>query len=186
MNNKKIGELETLLFQFGDPIKIKKIASVLNINEDQTLDYIYSYNESLKNDNRRGLIIIRKDKSVFQLVTKPDLNHITEQLAKEEFNEELTPAVLEVLTIVAYLGPISRIDIDFIRGVNSSYTLRRLVMRGLVERSKDGRSYTYETTFDFLKHLGLETIEDLPDYEKYKDILDQYEIEETSKNKDQT
>lgn len=176
MNNKKLAELETLLFQYGDPISLKKISNVLEIDKNKAQNLIDQYQNLLENDDKRGLILLKNDGNSVQLVTKPDLNHITEQLAEDEFNEELTPAVLEVLTIVAYLGPVQRSDIDFIRGVNSGYTLRRLLMRGLIERERDGRSYTYTVTFDFLKHLGLNKVEDLPEYEEYKDILEEYEI----------
>lgn len=181
-NNKKLSELEALLFQYGDPIKFKKISNILDVSKQRVSELLNQYEIKLKENESRGLMIIKNDSGAVQLVTKPDLSYITEELAKEEFSEELTPAVLEVLTIVAYLGPVTRADIDFIRGVNSSYTLRRLLMRGLIERKRKGRTYEYETTFDFLKHLGIEKVEDLPDYEKYHDILEEYEtkVEEQS------
>jgi chromosome segregation and condensation protein ScpB len=65
--------------------------------------------------------------------------------------------------------------IDFIRGVNSSYILRNLLMRGLIERERSSNTYNYKITFDFLKHLGLNSVNELPEYEKYKNILEEYE-----------
>jgi len=75
---------------------------------------------------------------------------------------------LEVLSIVAYRGPISRMDVEAIRGVNCSFTLRSLLMRGLLERidnPADNRSYLYKISFDFLKKMGVESVEKLPDFE---------------------
>ncbi|MEX1014279.1 MAG: SMC-Scp complex subunit ScpB [Candidatus Paceibacterota bacterium] len=173
---KQLSRLEALLFQYGEPIKLSKIANVLEIKENEAIGLIDLYQKNLKNEDR-GLTILEKD-NLFQLVTKPELEKITVKLAKEELGQELTPATLEVLSIVAYLGPISKIDVDFIRGVNCSFTLRNLTMRGLVEREKVGNTYHYRASTEFLKHMGLEKIEDLPDHEKYIDLLEKYKIEE--------
>jgi segregation and condensation protein B len=83
--------------------------------------------------------------------------------------EGLSKAALEVLSIVAYKGPISRAEIESIRGVNCSFTLRSLMMRGLLERidnPKDGRGYLYKISFEFMKKLGIESIDKLPDYKE--------------------
>ena len=90
------------------------------------------------------------------------------QLVKSEIQENLSKAALEVLSIVAYRGPISRINIEAVRGVNCTFTLRNLMMRGLLEREdnpNDSRSYLYKISFDFLKKLGLDNVNKLPDYE---------------------
>ena len=88
---------------------------------------------------------------------------------KSEFNEELSRAAVETAAIIAYQGPLTRVDIEYVRGVNSSFILRSLMMRGLIERvenPKDARSYLYRISFDFLKHLGVVRIEELPQYEE--------------------
>ncbi|MEX0689917.1 MAG: SMC-Scp complex subunit ScpB [Candidatus Paceibacterota bacterium] len=174
LNKKQLGNLEALLFQYGEPISVKKILEILKIKDEEFRNLVQSFKEELSKEGR-GLTLIEKD-GLIQLMTKPELEEITSQLTKNEFNQELTPATLEVLSIVAYLGPVSKMDVDFIRGVNSSFTLRNLMMRGLIEREKIGNSYSYKASFDFLKHLGLEKVEDLPEYESYKNILNEYNL----------
>jgi segregation and condensation protein B len=78
------------------------------------------------------------------------------------------------LSIISYAGPITRADIEYIRGVNSSFTVRSLLMRGLIEREVDPKranAYIYSASFDLLRHLGLSNNEDLPEYQKYKDLV---------------
>ncbi len=171
-----IAAIEALLFQFGDPISIEKIASILNIDKKECDALVDLYEASLK-ETSRGLILQRDGKTV-QLSTKPDFKDIVEKIIHNEFKEDLTPAALETLSIIAYLGPMSRATIDYIRGVNSGFIVRNLLMRGLVERtqSAEGRkTYEYKVTLDFLKHMGLTKIEDLPEFSSFKDILSKYE-----------
>jgi segregation and condensation protein B len=87
----------------------------------------------------------------------------------KEIGEALSPAVSEVLAVVAYRGPLTRAQIEYIRGVNCCFTLRNLAMRGLVERKEnpdDSRSYLYEISFDFLNSLGIKKVQELPEYEE--------------------
>ncbi len=174
-NSKNLAKIETALFQYGEPISVKKLSAILNLKKEDCEKLIEEYEESLK-EKKRGLTLLKKEDKV-QLSTKPELKEISEKIADEEFTEELTPASLETLTIIAYLGPIPKTTIDFIRGVNSSYTLRNLALRGLVERERSGHTYSYQVTFDFLKHLGVNSVENLPQYGEYKNILERYEIE---------
>jgi segregation and condensation protein B len=115
----------------------------------------------------RGMIIMKKEDSV-QMATNPENTSFVSGLVKNEMQEGLSRASLEILSIVAYRGPISRVDIDAIRGVNSAFTLRSLMIRGLLERvdnPKDNRGYLYKISFEFLKHLGIDSVEKLPDWE---------------------
>lgn len=180
----KIAQLETLLFQYGEPIALKKIAALLDISVEECAGLINAYAVALENEER-GLTLFRNGSEV-QLTTKPDHREVLQNIIHDEFKEELTPAAVETASIIAYLGPIPRATIDYVRGVNSSFIIRNLLMRGLVERNQDeNRKHTYEykITFDFLKHLGIARVEELPDYEKFKDILSRYEspIEEVKK-----
>ena len=78
------------------------------------------------------------------------------------------------MSIIAYSGPISRADIEYIRGVNSSFTIRNLLLRGLIERTVDPKranAYIYSASFDLIKRLGLSGISELPDYEKYRQMV---------------
>ena len=94
---------------------------------------------------------------------------------KDEFRESLTPAALETLALVAYLSPVTRATIDYIRGVNSSYSMRNLSLRGLVERGEEkGASFRYSPTQDFLKHIGISNIKMLPEYDRYHTLLETF------------
>jgi segregation and condensation protein B len=88
-------------------------------------------------------------------------------LVKSELQDSLSNAAMEVVSIVAYRGPVSKTEIEAIRGVNCAYTLRNLLLRGLIERSdnpNDSRGYVYSISFDFLKKLGIEDVKKLPEY----------------------
>ncbi len=157
--------IESILFSTGEPMAIGKLANTLGQNENSVRTAI----EDLKNDyesNKRGLRIIKKNNKV-QLVSSPEHSRYVEKLIKDDLQEDLTPASLEALAIIAYRGPITRAEIEEIRGVNSSFILRNLLIRGLVEREghpEDARAYVYKISFDFLRKLGLDSIEKLPDY----------------------
>ncbi len=178
-NQSQEAALEALLFHYGEPIAIKNIAKFLNLKKEACESTIDEYGKKLEENPERGLILLKKEDKI-QLVTKPEFKEIAQKLIEEEFKQELSPASLETLTIIAYLGPIPRATIDYIRGVNSSFTLRNLYLRGLVERNiKEGKGniYYYRASFDFLKHMGLTKQEELPEYEKYKNILESFEIQ---------
>lgn len=165
------GAIEAMLFIHGEPMEIKKITKLLNCSEEEVRISLNGLAEDLKNSSR-GLFLIFKEDRV-QLATKPELAPLVESFVKSEFEESLTPAALETLSLIAYLGPISRAKIDYLRGVNSSYSVRNLLLRGLVERSSDpqrGNVYLYQLSFDLLKHLGISSIKDLPEYQKFKDL----------------
>lgn len=159
--------IESLLFVSGEPIKIKKLAKLC----DRPMPEVENALMELQNEYRkRGLRILKKDSKV-QMVTAPELAEYAQKLIKSELQEDLSRASLETLAVIAYRGPISRAQIEDIRGVNSSFILRKLLIRGLVERiinPKSKRSYLYKISFDFLKRLGVEKIEDLPDFENLK------------------
>lgn len=164
--------LEALLFIYGEPITLKKLAAMLQKEEKEILGGLEELELQLAQDNR-GLALFRQDGKI-QLATKPDFSHLLETITKEEFDEELTPAALETLSIVIYAGPVSRADIEYIRGVNSSFILRTLLMRGLVDRSIDPKranAYLYSPHFDLLKRLGVSQAALLPEYEKYNNLI---------------
>ncbi|PIR68438.1 SMC-Scp complex subunit ScpB [Candidatus Nomurabacteria bacterium CG10_big_fil_rev_8_21_14_0_10_35_16] len=166
-----ISEIEAVLFIYGEPIQDKKLAKLLGVEDDEFRAGIEELKKELEREER-GLSLI-EDKGKIQLVTKPAFSSLLEDMTKQEFTENLSPATLETLSIICYAGPISRADIEYIRGVNSSFILRTLVMRGLVEREvnpKRANAYVYSTSFDLLRYLGLSKVEDLPDYKKYKDL----------------
>lgn len=175
-NAKKSAELEALLFTYGEPIEIKKIAKLLKLRENAAADLVNELTASLAGE-ARGLVLL-KDGEKIQLATKPEFQKINETLIKEEFREELTPAALETLSVIAYLGPTPRSMVDYVRGVNSSFILRSLLVRGLIDREvNESRKnvYEYRVSLEFLKHLGLNAKEELPEFEKYRNILTSFE-----------
>jgi len=110
---------------------------------------------------------------------------LIEQLTKDELTRDLGKAGLETLSVVLYQGPISRADIDYIRGVNSQFILRALLIRGLVERvdnPKDARSYLYKTTLDLLSHLGVSKLSELPEYEQVRKDIEEFKQSTAEEN----
>ncbi|PIR73576.1 MAG: SMC-Scp complex subunit ScpB [Candidatus Moranbacteria bacterium CG10_big_fil_rev_8_21_14_0_10_35_21] len=167
MEQEKIkSAIESLLLVSGTPMKISRIAKILGISKPETENLVMLLQTEYSGRNK-GMIIIRKEDEL-QLATTPENAQYVDQLVKSEIQEGLSRASLEVLSIIAYRGPISRIEVEAIRGVNCSFIVRSLLMRGLVDRMenpKDGRGYLYKISFEFLKRLGMEKVENLPDFE---------------------
>ncbi len=161
--------IESLLLASGDPLELKKISKIIK----EPLEKIEKNVEALiekYNQENGGLQIIEQNQRI-QLVSNPDNFVYLKKLIKVDTESQLTSAAQETLAIVAYRGPLSRAEIDLIRGVNSSFILRNLMVRGLVERvsrKNKIRGYLYQVTLGFLKQMGISKIEDLPDYEKLR------------------
>ncbi len=169
--NKIMAAIEALLFVYGEPLEIKRIAKILQIDADNIKKALEELNKQYSAENRGLRLIFNGDK--VQLATKPEFAPLLENFVKEEFKENLTPASLETLSLIAYLGPLSRAQIDYYRGVNSSFILRSLLIRGLIERFSDPKrpnTYLYQASFDLLKYLGISKAEDLPEYQRFKII----------------
>lgn len=162
--------LESLLFISGEPMSFRKLAKIIPQKEDE----LKSSAESLAKkytERRGGLRILIKDDKV-QMVTAGENSEAVENFLKADIEGDLSRAALEVISIIAYRGPIARSEIEEIRGVNCSFTLRHLLIRGLAERisnPKDARAYLYRVSFDFLKNLGVEKVEDLPKFKELKE-----------------
>lgn len=168
------GAVEALLFLSGAPISLDKIASLLGIDRADVEGVIATLADRYEQDPLRGLRIVRGENEV-TLATKPAHQALLETLAKEDLKEELTPAALETLSLIAYFGPLSRPQIDFVRGVNSSFIVRNLSVRGLVDRKPGkGNAYVYTASIDFLKYMGVGSVQELPDYEKYREMKENY------------
>lgn len=165
MSNLK-SKIESLLFISNQPFSVKKLVDLTKSEKEKVETAI----KELMNDyNQEGRgIQIQKIGDKIQMVTAGDNSKFVKDFIKEETTGELSRAALETLTIIAYRGPITRPEIEQIRGVNCSIILRNLMMRGLVESKDDKkRMHTeYNITFDFLKFLGLTEQSQLPDFEK--------------------
>ena len=172
METNKINDaLEALLFVYGEPMKVRKAAELLGVSEEEIEAAARILKEKAEAGGGLSLMI---SESGLQLATKPEFSELVQKISKEEMDSELSPASLETLAIIAYLGPVSRAEIEYIRGVNSSFILRNLSIRGLIERKSDPRrpnTFAYQSSLDFLRHIGLDTPGKLPEYEKYRDLL---------------
>ncbi len=172
----KLAALEALLYMHGEPLSKKRIDVLLGLGPEEVDGLLDAFTEKLAS-SERGLALVRNEDKV-QLVTKPRFHALLESFVKEQLTEDLSPASLETLAIVAYFGPISRVRIDYQRGVNSTFILRSLLLRGLIERFPDPehpQSILYRASFEFWRHLGMEKPEDLPDYAKFRELLSQFE-----------
>ncbi len=155
--------LESILFSHGEPLALTKLVKLTKKTKEEVEDALTELKKEYQN---RGLLLMEHD-TTWQMGTNPKNAPYLEELLKSDLQEELSRAALETLSIVAYKGPLTRAEIEYIRGVNSSFTLRNLLMRGLVERTenlKDARAPQYQVSFDFLKHFGFSSINELPGY----------------------
>lgn len=164
-------QLEAVLFWKAEPISIKKLASLLSMQEDAIHSGLTELEQSLQG---RGIALVRTQDDVM-LGTAKELSSLIQKIAQESISTDLGKSGLETLSIILYRGPISRTDIDYIRGVNSQFIIRNLLVRGLIERvdnPKDSRSYLYTSSLELLAHLGLSKVTDLPDYEAVSKDID--------------
>ncbi len=169
--------LEAVLFFKGEAVSIKKLAEILGKTQPEIQQGLKVLEERLKNGGTRLLSI--GDEVALGTASKAD--ELIEKLTKEELSRDIGKAGLETLAIVIYRGPISRREIDYIRGVNSAFIVRNLLVRGLVEKvpaEKDQRSFLYRPTLDLLTHLGVEKLEDVPEYTRVKAQIQQFEESE--------
>jgi segregation and condensation protein B len=166
--------LQAILFTYGEPLTAEKLARFAGISKDEVGTRIGELNTALGDTP----FTIVTHENAYQLATRPEYAPIIEATLKEEMTEELTPAAQETLAIIAYLGPVPRIKIDYIRGVNSSFILRNLLLRGLVDRAPDperGNAFLYSVSFAMLRHLGITNRADLPEFERYRTLLTKVE-----------
>lgn len=160
-------KIEAVLFYKNEPLEIKKLSKLTEKNESEVREALKNLASLLQN---RGVCLVETDEEV-SLATAPEMKDFIEQMAKDEMSKEIGKAGLETLAIILYNGPVSRREIDYIRGVNSTFILRNLCIRGLVEREadkKDQRIFKYKSSLSLLTHLGLKKIEDLPEFESFK------------------
>ncbi len=160
-----IGVLEGLLFVVGDDgVTLKTICEVLGVDESTAKDLLIELKREYENANRGIRVSFLGE--TFKLTTKKEHKEYYQKLVKEK-NEELSQSQLEVLAIIAYNEPITRIEIDEIRGINSTYIVRKLLSRDLIKvvgkSDLPGKPNMYRTTRLFLDLFGLSTLNDLPD-----------------------
>ena len=155
--------ISAILFYQAEPTSVKRLAQLLKRTEGEVRDALLILKGNLEN---AGLRLVQNDDEV-TLGTAPEASALIEAITKEELSRDLSKAALETLAIVLYKGPITRSEIDYIRGVNSTFILRNLLVRGLVEKVEnpnDQRSFLYKATFQLLEYMGVSAIDELPDY----------------------
>lgn len=160
-------KIEAILFFKGEPVSITHLAKILEVKTEEIEDALLKLEKALE---ARGLALVRDGNDIV-LETSPEASEIIKKISKDELDREIGKAGLETLSLVLYHGPISRREIDYIRGVNSAFILRNLLIRGLIEKTdaKEGeRSFTYKPTLELISHLGLTKKEDLPEYEQVR------------------
>lgn len=163
-------KIEGLLFYKGEDVEVKKLAELLNAKEEEIEEALKKLEESLKG---RGLVLVRKEDRVVLGITS-ELSSLIESIRKDEITKELSKASLDTLSIILYKNEVARSEIDYIRGVNSSFILRNLLVRGLIERivdPKDSRRLLYHPTFDTLSYMGITSLEQLPNYAEVRSQL---------------
>lgn len=165
----KHGIIESLLYTAGDEgLDEKQLLEILEINQAKLSELISSYTSS-------GLII-QKFGSTYILTSKKEASPYIEQLIEQKSNMKLSQAAMETLSIIAYNQPLSRSDIELIRGINSDGAVRTLIARGLIEAKdvENSRSHALQTTDLFLNVFGIEKIEDLPTTEEDEEEMDDF------------
>lgn len=159
-------QIESLLFVSIKALSIKELASITGSQAKE----IEAVLNALAQDYERagsGLTII-KNNGQYQITTAGENAALVKDFLKSETSGELSQPSLEALTIIAYRGPISKIELEKIRGINCSLIIRNLLMRGLIEEKfdKSKNENYYNVSLDFIRFLGISSVDDLPDYKK--------------------
>jgi len=176
-------KIEALLFALGRPLSRTDFQKMLGATGAEV-------ESALKNlaDKKGGVVLVDDGKEV-ELRTASGSAALVERIRKEEHARDIGKAGLEALSAVLYRGPLTRSEIDFIRGVNSSQTLRTLTLRGLVRKvqnPKDERSFLYEPTTELLSELGVVRAQELPDYAEVRSKLETLEEAYRQKQSEQS
>lgn len=189
-NNLKL-QIESLLFVSTKPLKINKLKDLIKGAKLEDIKQAVIELKGKFNQEDSGLRIIENN-GVIQFTTAPESNELVKSFIKDETSGELTRPSLETLTIIAYRQPVTKAELEQIRGVNCSMILRNLMIRGLIMKKDDKKmlaSY-YFVTVDFLKFLGITDISELPNYselnnnDNLKKLLNQEDDDENEEGMD--
>jgi segregation and condensation protein B len=167
-------QIEGLLFYKAAPVKLTQLIKIFDVDDAEIQEAVSSLQARLKD----GAVRLARTETEVQLVTAPELSVFIESVRKDELKRDIGKAGAETLAIVLYKGPVSRVEIDRIRGVNSAFILRNLMVRGLVERGPDAKSHTFLITPTLLAHLGITHKTELQNYATVLDQLERFELEQ--------
>lgn len=180
------GVIEAILFASGRVVKIRELMSLLEVNSDEIISSIAELEQEYALAGR-GLEIVRVEDG-YQLASKKEYHEYIYPMISKGAKPTLSQASLEVLSIIAYNSRATKVDVDTIRGVDSSASIYRLLEYNLIEQAGKadlpGKPMTYRVTDEFLKMFGLKSIKDLPELPKYKldsnrqIVIDELEKEE--------
>lgn len=165
MEIKKLqGVIEAILFTMGESVELSRIAAAIEHDEETTSKLIYNLMDEYEAENR-GVRIIELDNS-FQMCTKKETYEYLIRIAKQPKRYVLTDVVLETLSIIAYKQPVTKLEIEKIRGVKSDHAVNKLVEYGLIEEvgrlDAPGRPLLFGTTEEFLRRFSVQSLEELP------------------------
>lgn len=166
MNSDVAKKLVAILFAGARPFSVRRLAELCGVTPKEAEEGLEEVDRMMEDSP----IMLQRAEQEVQLVTRPEYADIVKQVVRDEVSGELTRPSLETLTILAYRGPLTRPELEQIRGVQSAIILRNLMLRGLVEEKEDARmgQPTYAVTFDFTRHLGLKSVEELPEYQELR------------------
>ncbi|MST03978.1 MAG: hypothetical protein EXS49_00185 [Candidatus Pacebacteria bacterium] len=185
-----ISKIEGILFAYGEAISKDKLISLLFVEKSESPDLELEFNSAVtelklkyESDSNSGLCVLESNNK-FELVAKSELGPIINSLIKNEMEGDLSESALEVLSIIVYGGPIEKHLIDYIRGVNSSLAIKNLEMRGLVEKKsqEDKSIFKYLPSTDLICRLGVSKLEDTPDHERFKKLVESAKANFLSQN----
>jgi segregation and condensation protein B len=162
--------IEAVLFWKGEPQSIKELSKAFGSSEASINEALNELEGKLKD---RGIVLMRNNDEV-TLGTSPAASKLIESITKEELSKDLGRAALETLAIILYKGPVKRSEVDYIRGVNSTFIIRNLLIRGLIQKSQapnDQRASVYSTSFELLSHLGLSNVSELPEFNEVQEEI---------------
>ena len=162
--------VEGVLFYTGTPQKKSKLMGMFDVSEEDLATAI----TTLKNRLMSGGVRLMETDLELQLVTAPEMSEVISELRKGELSTDIGKAGAETLAIILYREPISRGEIDRIRGVNSAFILRNLMTRGLIERTSFKNSHQFRTTPALLQHLGVTSKQELPHFGEFMDAIDAF------------
>lgn len=178
-------QVSSILFSSPKPVTIKELVSILELEESEIKNAVA---ELVADNQHSGIIILAHDNRL-QLASNPENSSIVKKFLAMELREKLTDSALETLAIVLYKQPVSKTEIESIRGVNSQYTLRHLLIRGLIEKvssTADKRMQLYKTTLEFMQHLGIKDMKELPDFEELTKSVQLPNIDATASSQQQS
>ncbi len=166
-------QIEAVLFYKTEPCEKSELSSFLKVSIEDFDGALQTLQARLLSSGTRLIITDTK----VQLVTAPELSELIDAIKKEELSADIGKAGAETLAIILYRGPLSRAEVDRIRGVNSTFIIRNLLVRGLIERRDhptDSRSFFYAVTPALLAQLGVSSREELPEFGSIMNSIDAF------------